>query len=198
MHVIFRDWMWTAVQYFSFPKLESMPGGFPHSRCSRFSTRVFKPNRRNSQIYLPRLLRDTHTENRCADVIKEMRSGKWRLRRDLLPEDVQRRVDEDIRMRKLRGLPIMLYRDDMRCGNMLPFKFPTRSGTKLSALCDPHSRAPCCNHKSGWCGSGQENCSCNNCTDYRNTVAAGVKRICFFIRMPVQKLHKQASVSTIV
>ena len=132
---------------------------------------VFLSEQSRLKKILRRRLRDPHTEGRCADVTKEMRSGKWRLRRDILPRDFQHRMDEDIRMRELLGLPITLHRDDLRCGNMFPldshdFRF------KVSALCDPHSSAPCCNHKSGWCGSGQENCSCNNCTDYRNTVAA--------------------------
>ena len=117
------------------------------------------------------LLRDTHTESPCTDVIKEMENGKWRLRRDLLPEDFQHRIDEDIRIKTLRELPIPLHKDDLRCGNIFPLDSQD-FGPNISALCDPHSRAPCCNHKFGWCGSGQENCSCNSCTDYRNTVAA--------------------------
>ena len=114
---------------------------------------------------------DTSAQNHCADVIKEMQNGKWQLRRDLRPEDFQHRMDEDIRMIRLLGLPITLQRDDLRCGNIFPLDAKD-FGLNISALCDPHSRAPCCNHKSGWCGSGQENCSCNSCTDYRNTVAA--------------------------
>ena len=64
-----------------------------------------------------------------------------------------------------------LHRDDMRCGNMFAidaFGFDP----PIPALCDARSVAPCCNHVLGRCGSGQENCLCNKCTDFRNTVDA--------------------------
>ena len=120
---------------------------------------------------LTRPWRNIYKQNLCVDVTQEMRNGKWRPRRDLQPEDELHRREQDIRIRKLRGLPIKLYREDMRCGNMFAIEAPA-FGPTIPALCDPNSTAPCCNQEIGRCGTGKENCLCHKCTDYRNTVTA--------------------------
>lgn len=112
-----------------------------------------------------------YKRNHCTGVIQQMRSGKWRPRHDLRPEDELHRREQDLRVRKLRGLPIRLHRDDMRCGNMYPLDAPD-FGAIIPSLCDPLSMAPCCNHQLAACGAGQENCTCERCTDFRNTVSA--------------------------
>ena len=68
--------------------------------------------------------RNIYKQNLCVDVTQEMRNGKWRPRRDLQPEDEQHRREHDIRIRKLRGLPIKLYRADMRCGKKFALNAP--------------------------------------------------------------------------
>ena len=113
----------------------------------------------------------TETE-RCTDVLKQMRYGKWQKRQDLKPSDVLRRKEEDIRIRMLRGLPIVLHRDDLRCGSKFPLN-STHSGFNfdLPSLCDPTSSAPCCSD-AGWCASGKGQCSCNGCIDFSQIVSA--------------------------
>ena len=101
---------------------------------------------------------------RCIDVLKEMRYGKWRKLPDLQPSDVLKRKEEDMRIRRLRGDPIVMHRDDLRCGPTFPFN-------SQPSLCDATSSAPCCNDK-GWCASGKENCSCDGCVDFSKIVSA--------------------------
>ena len=131
-----------------------------------FSTQYFK--------FIPPLIRpwrNISKQNLCVDVIQEMRNGKWRPRRDLQPEEEQHRREQDIRIRKLRGLPIKLHREDMGCGNKFAMDAPA-FGPKLPTSCDPKSTAPCCNQEIAWYGYGEKNCSCDGCTDFRNTVTA--------------------------
>ena len=134
--------------------------------------RVFSQHRFEFTVSVIRLWNNTvYKHERCTDAIKQMRDGKWRPRHDLRPEDEFHRREQDLRIRKLRGLPLTLHRDDMRCGNMYPLNAPD-FGAAVPSLCDRLSSAPCCNHVLARCGAGKENCSCESCTDYRNTVAA--------------------------
>ena len=59
----------------------------------------------------------------------------------------------------------------MQCGNKFAINAPA-FGPKIPALCDPNSAAPCCNQEIAWCGSGEKNCSCKRCTDFRKKVTA--------------------------
>lgn len=122
-------------------------------------------------LLLAKSWRSVYKQNLCLHVTKEMRNGKWRLRRDLKPEDDLHRREQDVRIRKLRGLPTKLHREDTRCGNLFVIDAPG-FGPSIPALCDPRSVAPCCNQKFGQCGSGKEYCLCNRCKDFRNTVMA--------------------------
>ena len=124
-----------------------------------------------STVSLVRPRRNIFKQNLCVDVMQEMRNGKWRPRPDLQPEEELHRREQDIRIRNLRGLPIKLHRQDMRCGNKFAIEAPA-FGPSIPALCDPNSTAPCCNHEIAWCGSGEKNCSCDRCRDFRNTVTA--------------------------
>lgn len=133
---------------------------------------VFSQHQFEFTVSVIRLWSNTvYKHKRCTDVTQQMRNGKWRSRHDLRPEDEFHRREQDLRIRKLRGLPISLHREDMRCGNMYPLDAPD-FGAAIPSLCDPLSTAPCCNHELARCGAGQENCACERCTDFRNTVAA--------------------------
>lgn len=100
-----------------------------------------------------------------------MRSGRWRERRDLKPEDEFYRREQDIRIKLLRGLPMKLHREDNRCGNKFPLD-ATAFGLNIPSLCDASSPNPCCNHDLARCGSGNKDCQCERCTDFRNIVSA--------------------------
>ena len=132
---------------------------------------VFSPQQFELTTSLARFFRNNYKRNRCVNILREMRNAKWRPRHDLQSGDKQRRRELDIRIRKLRGLPTILHRDDMRCGNMFVLD-SSAFGANIPAFCDPRSRAPCCNHKIGLCGSGEESCLCDRCVDFRNIVAA--------------------------
>lgn len=132
---------------------------------------TFSPQQFELTISLARFFRNNYKQNRCVDIMREMRNGKWRPRRDLQSGDEQHRREQDIRIRKLRGLPTILHRDDMRCGNMFVLD-SSAFGRNIPALCDPRSRAPCCNHEFGLCGSGHESCLCHRCVDFTKIVAA--------------------------
>ena len=121
--------------------------------------------RRSRNIY------NFYNSNCCVDIMQEMRSGKWKPRRDIQSEDKIHRTEQDIRIRKLRGLPVKLHREDGRCGNMFVIGAPD-FGPSVPSLCDRYSTTPCCNHELGRCGSGDENCLCDRCTDFRKTVDA--------------------------
>ena len=124
-------------------------------------------------------IKAVYKHTRCTDVIRQMRNGKWRLRHDLRPGDELYRRKQDIRIRKLRGLPRTLHREDMHCGNMFPMNTPD-FGAAIPSLCDPLSLAPCCNHVSATCGSAKENCACDRCTDFRNTIDAELNEFVTF------------------
>jgi len=49
-------------------------------------------------------------------------------------------------------------------------------GYRLLAQCNPDSQHPCCNLNTGFCGSGPNNCQCENCTDFRDMVSAELAR----------------------
>lgn len=132
-----------------------------------FSQHQFEFTDSVARLWISAIYRHT----RCNDVIRQMRNGKWQPRRDLRPGDELHRREQDIRIRKLRGLPITLHREDMQCGNMFPIDVPD-FGAVIPSLCDPFSSSPCCNHMSGTCGSDVWHCACDRCTDFRNTVVA--------------------------
>ena len=113
----------------------------------------------------------TYNHKRCVDVTRQMRNGMWRKRSDLQPTDVLHRREQDLRIRKLRGLPENLHREDRKCGKKFPLKAPN-FGLPVPSLCDPEGTDPCCNHDLTKCGSAKEDCQCTSCTDFRNIVSA--------------------------
>ena len=108
----------------------------------------------------------------CHNVLKLMRNASWIKRINVTATDEIQQSNMEIQIRKKRGLPVILHRTDSRCGGK-PFLLKTPNfDYQIPALCDVDSTAPCCNHRTKWCGTGPKNCNCDRCTDYRKEISA--------------------------
>ena len=118
-----------------------------------------------------------HKENinrssKCHDVLNLMSNAKWIKRRNLTPVDEVQQSFTEVKIRKKRGIPIMLHRSDLRCGGKPFFLHSPDFGYPLPALCDVNGSAPCCNQVTKWCGIDSNHCNCNRCTDFRKEISA--------------------------
>ena len=114
----------------------------------------------------------TNQSNMCNGVLSHMRNAQWIKRRDVTPADETRQANQEIEIRKKRRLPMVLHRNDLRCGGW-PFSHTSsRFGYQLAAICDVTGLAPCCNHKTKLCGVGGDFCTCHHCTDFRHEISA--------------------------
>ena len=103
-----------------------------------------------------------------------MRNGQWIKRRDIPSADEIRQANQEIEIRKkrIRRLPMVLHRNDLRCGGR-PFSHTSsRFDYQLAAICDVTGLAPCCNHKMKLCGVGPNFCTYHHCTDFRQEISA--------------------------
>ncbi|XP_028519752.1 uncharacterized protein LOC110254884 [Exaiptasia diaphana] len=123
-----------------------------------------------NQDILPIQKRVTPILPLCRNVLQVMREGSWFKKPYITTDDVKRRYDMNIILRKHRGQPTYLNRSDFRCGINYLIHAPD-FGPKIPALCMRNSDRHCCN-ADGLCSNGQGNCSCAECTDFRNIVEA--------------------------
>ncbi|KAJ7386331.1 hypothetical protein OS493_010745 [Desmophyllum pertusum] len=108
----------------------------------------------------------------CYNVLTQMRNARWIKRANITPIDELQQRNTEIQIRKKRGMPIRLHRDDSRCGGDPFFLASPNFGFPLPALCDVNGSAPCCNHVTQRCGALREYCNCARCTDFRKTIPA--------------------------
>ena len=112
------------------------------------------------------------SNNMCHNVLELMRNSHWIKRKDVTLADETRQAEQEIEIRKKRKLPMILYRNDSRCGGKPFYRTSSRFEYQLAAICDVSGSAPCCNHKRKLCGSGPNFCVCDQCTDYRQEISA--------------------------
>lgn len=108
----------------------------------------------------------------CHNVLSLMRNARWVKRMTVTAREEIQQSNTELQIRKKRGLPLILHRTDRRCGGKPYFLHAPNLDLEIPALCDVTSTAPCCNHKTKWCGAGPNNCNCHRCTDYREEISA--------------------------
>ena len=116
--------------------------------------------------------RNSNQSSICHNVLNLMRNAKWIKRRNVTAVDDIQQSHAEIRIRKKRGMPVILHRSDLRCGGEPFFLTSPHFDYHLPALCDVNGSAPCCNHVTKWCGVERDHCNCDRCTDFRKEIAA--------------------------
>ena len=115
---------------------------------------------------------NSNRSNKCHNAPNLMRNAKWIKRGNLTSvNEIQQSLIE-VQIRKKRGIPTVLHRNDLRCGGKPFFLHSPQFGYQLPALCDVKGSAPCCNHVTKWCGIDRGHCNCDRCTDFRKEISA--------------------------
>lgn len=113
------------------------------------------------------------SKNECRQIFPCLTNGRWFLKNDLTPEDIQKRARMDEYIYEYLGFPRTFVRADGKCGTKFP---PSPPLGKAGSVCDAYGKKPCCNEDFGRCGNTVEYCGCKNCTDFRNYLPAEISQ----------------------